>query len=291
MEWKERKPRLENVNPGFGHSFKIMQFSDQDENSASWHFHPEYEIVYISNGQGKRQVGQHLSYFKDGELIFLGPHLPHMGFSPSVKEKHTEVVVQMREDFLGEAFFEKPEMGTIKRLFEKSRKGIVFHGETKHKIGQKLVDVVKKDRFHRLIELLMILEELAKSQEFELLNANGFAIEVNSSDLDRMRIVYQYVEENFHRVISLDEISEELSMTTPAFCRFFKKATKKTFTQFVNEYRISKACDLLTKDHQTIAAIGFDCGFNNLSHFNKHFKLVTGMSPSEFRKNMNQVVE
>ena len=280
------KPKLEKIDPTFGSSFRIKKFDETtDENKIDWHFHPEYEIVYISNGRGKRFIGDHFSRFENGDLILLGPNLPHAGFTNTLKEKHTEIVVQLKEDFLGSEFFQSPELHAIGQLLEKSKKGIIFSGATKEYVGDKLTRLYEMTSFDRLIELLVILKELAHSEDYKLLNANGLALEVQSNEVDRMQLIYDHVLKHFAENISLEEIAKVVNMTVPAFCRFFKKVTQKTFTKFVNELRVSKACQMLSEDHQTIASVSFECGFNNLSHFNNQFKLITGLSPSDYRKN------
>lgn len=285
------KPSLEKIEPVFGNSFTIRKFTDicyMDK--PHWHFHPEYEIVYISNGRGKRHIGDHISYYEDGDLIFLGPNLPHLGFSEELYEEHVEVVVQMKEDFLGKDFLLRPEMQAIHQLFERSRLGLTFSDHTKWEIGQRLVRMVELSPFDRLIELLGVLNQMAHSNEYKILNANGFAIEVNAQDHDRMELVYGYVEENYQKTLQLDEVAEKVSMTVPAFCRYFKKLTNKTFTQFVNEFRVAHACRLLADDHLTIAGVSYESGFNNLSHFNKQFREITGVSPRDYRKNLKRLV-
>ena len=285
------KALFEKIEPVFGNSFTIRRFDHApDVNKPSWHFHPEYEIVYISNGRGKRHIGDHISYFEDGDLIFMGPNLPHFGFTEELYEEHSEIVVQMKEDFLGEAFLQKPEMAAIQQLFQRSRQGLSFGGETRRRVGRRLEEVMKMGHFERLLELLSILQELAHSEEYEMLNANGFAVEVNAQDQDRMESVFGYVGENFQEDANLDEAARRVNMTVPAFCRYFKKLTRKTFSQFVNEYRITHACRLLADDNLTIAGVSFESGFNNLSHFNRQFKNITGFSPRDYRQNIKKVV-
>lgn len=285
------KAVLEKIEPVFGNSFTIRRFDQApDCNKPSWHFHPEYEIVYISNGRGKRHIGDHISYFEDGDLIFLGPNLPHFGFAEELYEAHTEIVVQMKEDFLGEAFLQKPEMAAIQQLFQRSRQGLSFRGETRRRVGRRLEEMMQMAHFDRLLALLSVLQELAHSEEYEMFHANGFAVEVNAQDQDRMESVFGYVGDNFQQDVSLEEAARQVSMTVPAFCRYFKKLTRKTFSRFVNEFRIAHACRLLADDSLTIAGVSFESGFNNLSHFNRQFKSITGLSPREYRKNIKKVV-
>lgn len=285
------KATLEKIEPVFGNSFTIRKFTDINYlGKPYWHFHPEYEIVYISNGRGKRHIGDHVSFYENGDLIFLGPNMPHFGFSEELYDEHVEIVVQMREDFLGGEFLSKPEMVAIKHLFERSRQGVTFHGETKHRIGERLVQLVEYNGFDRLLNLLSILQSLAHSGEYTLLNAGSFAVEVNAQDHERMRSIYEFVGANFQRLIPLDEIAHEINMTVPAFCRYFKKLTNKTFTHFVNEFRIAHACRMLSDEHLSISAVSYESGFNNLSHFNKLFRQITGLSPRDYRRSLRKLV-
>jgi AraC-like DNA-binding protein/mannose-6-phosphate isomerase-like protein (cupin superfamily) len=285
------KPILERIEPGFDSSFTVRRFTEEDHcGTPHWHFHPEYEIVFISNGRGKRHIGDHISYFDDGDLIFLGPDLPHFGFTQELFEEHVEIVVQMKPDFLGDHFLGRPEMKRIQQLFKQSRQGLSFGGATKAKVGRMLMRLPDLNNFDRLIELLRVLQLMASSTEVEGLQATGMAVAVNGQDHDRMETVFTYVEKHFQDQIRLDDIAALLNMTVPAFCRYFKKLTRKTFTQFVNEFRIAHACRLLSDEHLSISSVSFDSGFNNISHFNKQFRNITGFSPREYRKNMKTLV-
>ncbi len=286
------KATLEKINPGFGSSFTFRKFTDVKICATPhWHFHPEYEIVYISNGKGKRHIGNHISYYEDGDLIFLGPNLPHFGFCNEMDEEHMEFVVQMNEDFLGKDFLNRPELMEVKQIMERSKKGLSFSHDTQKKIGEHLEAMVEMDTFDRLLELLKVLRMLARSTEYEVLNAEGIVMEVNSQDHNRMDTIFRFVQSNYHSSIPLEKIAGETNMTVPAFCRYFKKLTQKTFTQFVNEFRVAYACKLLSDDDMNIANISYESGFNNLSHFNKHFKITTGFSPSEYRKSLKKIVD
>ena len=285
------KPTMEIIEPPIGSSFSIRKFSQQYlRKRPVWHMHPEYEIVYISDGDGKRHIGNHISYFKGGDLIFLGPNLPHFGFTQDQQHDHYEIVVQMREDFLGGEFMGLREIQQIRQLFERARTGLSFHGDTRSTVGRKLLRIYKAPPFERLIGFLEVLQELATSAEFENLNVNGLSVNVMVEDESRIQNVYQYVQGNYQDQISLEEASAVANMTVPAFCRFFKKATSKTFTQFVNELRIMNATKLLTETDMLITEVAHESGFNNLSHFNKHFLRATGQRPSEYRKQTSRTV-
>jgi AraC-like DNA-binding protein/quercetin dioxygenase-like cupin family protein len=286
------KPIYEEIQPSFGSSFTIRRFTEENcSNLPYWHVHPEYEIVYISNGKGKRQIGGHLSYYEDGDLIFLGPNLPHLGFAQDLWEQHVEIVVQMKENFLGNDFFDRPEMAEVKQLFERAKAGATFYGRTKWEIGQRLQNMLQLDHFDRLLELLKILQMMARSNEYNSLNINHVAFVVKPQEQQRIQAVYEFVERHFNRQFAIEEVAQGAGMTVPAFCRFFKRLTHKTFIEFLNEYRIAHACRLLSGEHLGTVDVSFRSGFNNLSHFNKQFKLLTGLSPTAYRKQFRQFIQ
>jgi AraC-like DNA-binding protein len=285
------KPAFEKISPGFGSSVYIKQYDQVCKNKLPfWHFHPEIEIVHVNGGSGKRHIGNHLSYFDDGELIMIGANLPHYGFTDRHSGNSLETIVQMREDFLGIDVLKIPEFEHINKLFERAKMGISFHGETKLRIGKRIDELVGMDPFNRLINLLSILEDLATTSEYKILNVEGMVLEINRQDNIRMDKIYHFVRDNYARQISLEEISQEVSMTVPSFCRYFKKITGKTFTRFVNEYRLVHASKLLVEKPTSITDICYESGFNNFSHFNKLFKEFTGKSPSEYRKKSKHFV-
>jgi len=288
---KTVSPSLEQILPSVGSSFLVRRFSSSCENTlANWHFHPELELVFIHGGSGKRHIGKNVSYFNDGDLVLMGTNLPHYGFTDRLSGNRSETVVQFKEDFLGEGFFNIPEMNLIKKLLRISKQGITFHGKTKEKVGKKIETLSWIDHYDRLLGLLEILKELATSEEYEILNADGVALAVDAKENERINTVYNYIRENFKEPISLDEISDQVHMTTPAFCRYFKKNSRKTFTKFVNEYRIVHASKLLAETAMSVTDIAFESGFNNFSHFNKRFREFTGKSPSEYRKAFKNVI-
>lgn len=286
-----KKPLFENIHPTFGNSFTVRRFTEEDTSGMPyWHCHPEYEIVFISNGRGKRHIADHVSHYFEGDLVLLGPNLPHLGFAQELKEKHVQVVVQMKEEFLGEDFFALSEMSDIRLLFQRARSGLSFHGHTRWEVGQILQKMPELDKFWRMVELLRALQIMAVSQEVWPLNVNYLSLEVKPQDHQRMQSVYDFVEKNFHRQVVLEEAAEVINMTPPAFCRFFKKLNHKTFVEFLNEFRVAHACSLLSEKHLSIAAVSYESGFNNLSHFNKQFKAVTGVTPTQYRQDLRQFV-
>ena len=288
----KKKPFLEKVYPGFGSSVLVKKHTEfLKTNKASWHFHPELELVYVNKGQGKRHIGNHLSYFNNSQLLLIGPNLPHNGFTDRLTTNGFETLIQFKEDFLGKDFFELPEMKKIKELFERSKKGILFGSETKIKVGYKIEKLVDKKGFKKLLVFLEILNILSKTSDYTILNVDGYAVETELQDSSKLDIIYKYINNNFKDHISLDQIANVVNMTVPAFCRYFKKVTGKTFTKLVNEYRVVHATKLLSESTMSITDISFECGFNNFSHFNKLFKEITGKNASGYRKEMKDLIQ
>ncbi|EAQ99851.1 AraC family transcriptional regulator [Maribacter sp. HTCC2170] len=289
---KSYKPTFESIEPNFGHSYLYQKFDASNENSDNiWHYHPEIELVYINGGAGKRRIGSHISYYTDGDLILIGGNLPHCGFTNKFTGNKSEILVQMKSDFLGETFFDIPEMKKIQNLLEVAKGGIAFSGKTKQVLGEQMEALDHQSDFERILSILHILNELALSSEFKVLNAEGFLLETEVKDNDRINIIFNYVKNNFQEDIPLAEIADMVSMTVPSFCRYFKKVTNKTFVQFVNERRLVHASKLLTEQKMSISDVCFECGFNNFSHFNKSFKAFTGQNPSHYRKQLKTVLK
>jgi len=281
------KPTLEKISPDFGRSILVKKHTEfLKKINAFWHFHPEIELIYVNKGKGKRHIGNHLSYFNNSQLLLIGSNLPHNGFTDRLTTNGSETLIQFKPDFLGAHFFDAPEMLAIQNLFKKAKKGILFGVKTKKKLGVKIEKITEKEGFKQIIILLEILHTLSKSDDYTILNADGFAMEAQAQDSAKIDKIFKFVNQNFQKHISLEEISDLVSMTIPAFCRFFKKATNKTFTKFVNEIRIVHSTKLLSESEMSITDICFQCGFNNFSHFNKLFKEFTGNPASKYRNEM-----
>ncbi|MGM8361713.1 AraC family transcriptional regulator [Flavobacterium sp. ARAG 55.4] len=288
---KSTLPTLKIIEPSFGSSFTLTKYNI-NYNSHFWHYHPEIELIYVNGGAGKRQVGSHISYYTNGDLTLIGSNLPHCGFTDELTGNKNEIVIQMKPEFLGEHFFEIPEMVNIKNLLQQAKSGITFGGKTKRKIGKKIGKMEDKTPFERLLSLIEILNELElATEDATVLNAEGFRMEMHVQDNERINSIFNYVKDHFKEPIRLEEIAEKVSMTVPSFCRYFKKITHKTFTKFVNDYRLVHACKLLAEKPISISAIAFESGFNNFSHFNKSFKEFTGKNASEYRHELKSFLE
>lgn len=288
------KPTFEKVSPEFGKSILVRQHNDARDKarpSAFWHIHPEVELIYINQGHGKTHIGNHLSYFNNSQLLLIGANLPHNGFTDRLTANGKESLIQFKPEIFGNIFIELPEMVDIKNLLKRAEKGIRFKRETKDRIGGVIENLHTLNGFARVVKLMEILQDLALAEDYEILNSNGYAFETKPQDNQKIDVIFKYINANFKNSISLDEISNEVSMTVPAFCRYFKKVTGKTFTKLVNEYRVVHATELLYESQMSITDICFECGFNNFSHFNKLFKEFTGKSASKYRSDLKLIVQ
>ena len=285
------KPTFEKIVPEFGNSFYYENFSEENKNKTPvWHYHPEIEIVYVKGGSGKIQLGSHMSYYRNGALMLIGSNLPHCGFTDHQTGNKSETIIQMLPDFLGETFFSIPEMTGMSSLFEKAKRGIIFHGDTKRRIGARIESLGLLAPFARLMGLLKVFKEMEATKDYTVLNAKGFTMETSLQDTDRVNIIFNFVQKEFTRNITLEEIARLVNMSIPGFCRYFKGMTGKTFIQFVNEYRLVHASKLLHEKQISITAICYESGFSNFSHFTKLFKKFSGRTPSAYRNELLYVI-
>lgn len=275
------KIQKEVVLPDPGRSFKL--FTPSLKNYFFWHYHPEYELVYVEAITGIRHVGQHISSFMDSDLVLIGPNVPHLNFDYGIETEYHQIVVQLKENFLGDAFKETPEFSGINRLFEKAYLGLSFSGETKKVVAEKLSFMQGLSHFEQLMALLQVFQILAVSKEVVALNETDTSVKLFLDDKIRMGSVYKYIHANYDRHPDVNAVAASVHLSTAAFCRYFKKQTKMTFTDFVNQYRITQAKTLLLKG-LSVSGTCYEVGFESLSHFNKLFKKLTGENPSTFQR-------
>jgi AraC-like DNA-binding protein len=275
------KIQKEIVLPDPGQSFKLFQPSLK--NYFFWHYHPEYELVYVEAINGIRHVGQHISGYMESDLVLIGPNIPHLNFDYGIETAYNQIVVQLKENFLGDAFKETPEFARIHELFKKASLGLSFGVETKKIVSAKLRSMRGQGHFEQLLNLLEVFQTLANSTEITELNQTDTSIRLFMDDKIRMGSVYKYIHANYDQAPDVNVVAANVHLSTAAFCRYFKKQTNMTFTDFVNQYRITQAKTLLLKD-MSVSETCFEVGFESLSYFNKLFKKLTGENPSGFKK-------
>ncbi len=276
------KAKLEPITSDSDSSFRILLTPKLNE-IFYWHFHPEYEIVYVEAASGFRHIGDHISKYEGSDLALIGPNIPHLNFDYGVKATVDTVVIQMKENFLGQDFFSLPETAAIKSLLEKAKNGVVFYGTTKKLAGEKLKQLTGLPHFEQLIALLQVFNLLANSNEIEMLNAKPIASASVLKEQQRLQKVYHFIEANYQNEIDVTTVAKLCNLTTAAFCRYFKKSTRYTFTDFLNQFRITQSKKILLQDKNVTEAC-YESGFSNISHFNKTFKKITGENPSAFKK-------
>ena len=267
---------------------KIDNFYNQ------WHFHPEIELIYIHKGRGTRFIGNDVHRFKQDELCLIGSNLPHMWRSDP--EHFTEeysldvTVIYFHHDFLGDKFFNIPEVKNIDSLLEKAKRGIKITGNTALQIKDMITRLSDVPGLTKIITLLEILEKIAFSVEREYINTI-YIPQIEKSDADRLNSVFQFISNNFKRKISLTEIASVANLSAKAFCRYFKSKTHKTFNNFLLEVKVAHACNIILEKDVTIYEVCYESGFNNLSNFNRSFKKLMNKTPLEFKREHRVLTE
>ena len=235
-------------------------------------------------GKGTRHVGYHKSHFEDGALALIGSNIPHSGLGLNATDPHEEIVILFKEEILSLPDTE-PETNSIKRLLEMSRYGVLFSSEVKNQIIPKLKLITETEGYSRYLLLLDLLHDLAKTEDYELLNTEIMPYTIVSRNRNRLEAVFTYVENGYQNEVDIQQAADLANLTKPAFCNFFKKATSITFVEFVNRYRIDKACILLSQE-KSIAESCYATGFNNITYFNKIFKKYTKTTPGQFIRSL-----
>jgi len=279
------KPTFEIITSTKRASFVISKF-DKRGFAAPFHFHPELELTCITQGKGKRFVGNNMSGFDENDLVLMGSKLPHCWkLNPAEKQKAGSIVFQFHYDFLGKDFFELPEMEQIKKLLKRSDGGIEFGGKIREFVRETLMLALEqKNEFKKLMLILEILSNLSVAKESVLLNKKNSASLQTDYNQERINNAFAYIVENFHDEISLNKASKTIGMTPNAFCKYFKKITRRTFMETVIDYRINYATQQLIETDKSIADVCFESGFRDMSHFYKMFSLRMKVSPLNYRK-------
>lgn len=258
------------------------------------HYHPELELTLVIKSFGQRRVGDHIENFGPGDLVLLGPNVLHVWKNDEIflkedaKIKAQAIVVKFLPEFAGTDIMERPEMKKIHQLItQTSLSGIKLTGKLRDRVEQIILGLPSLDDTGRFIGLLEILYTISNSQDFELLASSNFQNE-KEANTHRINVILDYIMDNYQEDLSLELVASQINMNKNAFCRFFKKSTRKSLITMINEVRISKACQNLVETEMDILQVCYACGFNNISNFNKAFKKLKGISPRAYRKkNLN----
>ncbi len=284
------EPIKESIPSDHFHSFHVHR-AVHKYLYTPWHYHPEMEIIYVHQGTGTRYVGNNVSPFEPGEIVLMGPNLPHVWQNDRIyyhedSKLTAEVwVIHFLADFWGEQFINLAELKPVKDLFHKASRGILFNfsDKTKNKFITNFEKLLAAQSFERLKIILELFGLMAECQDLSFLNTTP-VLQTNISDSERLQRVYSYVLDNYLKEIHLEEVAEIANLSVTGFCRYFKKINSKTFIEYVNEVRVEHACRLLREEDTSVTASCYESGFNNFSNFSRHFKKITGLSPIQYRK-------
>jgi AraC-like DNA-binding protein len=249
-----------------------------------WHQHIEYELILFTEGEGVSFIGNYVGEFKTGDIFFLGANLPHT-FQKAHKDLVTSaVVIQFKEDFWGSGFMQLPECRLIKDMFATSMQGLRINGQTRQQLNPLLRELEGMQGFERIIRLCECLLLVAREGEYETVSTQEVE-QFHPRNKERIDKIFQYTIDYFQEPIRLDDIAKNAGMSVPAFCSYFKKSTKKTYIDFLNEVRISYSCKQLMDSVKSIETICYESGFNTLANFNKQFLKIKKNTPSSYRRN------
>ena len=268
-------------------SFSVRQDLSNQVNDR-WHYHPELELIHFHQGSGTQFVGDNIKRFEAGDIVLLGPNLPHFWrYDQPGEASRTpySTVIHFRENLWGEAFLNLPETRPIRSLLDKAKRGILVTGKKEQqRLGSLISDIHQAEGLDRLLQLLRTLSELAMCNRLHLLSSIGFQPGFSDGEHERINAIYDFTFQHFKRNIYLEEVSRVAQLVPNSFCRYFKFKTGKTYSQFVTEIRVGHACKLLIDNKISIKQVCFECGFNNFTSFNQSFKRITGKVPQAYQR-------
>ncbi|MCD7962936.1 MAG: AraC family transcriptional regulator [Rikenellaceae bacterium] len=268
------------------------RFYNYDYFKYPWHFHREYEIMYVKKGFGKCFVGDNIVPYSDGDLILFGPSLPHYMSSDELYKKRecilrTEgTIIQFEYDFMQHSIKHYPQFRKIKNLLEDSSRGVKIKTAYSPTIAKLTEEMPLNSGIEQITNLLLLLNEISGINDKSFLSSQHYASTLTNVINTRLNKILSYINSNYTKKIKLNEVASVIAMKPTAFCRFFKDSTGKTFTEYLLELRVGYACKLLLLKDMNISQICIECGFETVSHFNRIFKRITGYSPTTYRNNM-----
>jgi AraC-like DNA-binding protein len=252
---------------------------------VSWHQHIEYELILFTEGEGRAFIGNYIGEFETGDIFFLGSNLPHT-FQKAQNELITSaVVVQFTDHFWGNDFMELPECKSLKKLFETAAQGLKLKNSLADRLNSLIRELEQLQGLSRIIRLCECLQLIAASPDYETISTQEVKT-FQARNRGRIDKIFQYTIDNFTEPISLADVAGTAGMSIPAFCSYFKKSTKKTYIDFLNEIRIGHACKLLIDTQKSVLEICYESGFNTLANFNKQFLKMKKLTPTGYRRNI-----
>jgi AraC-like DNA-binding protein len=274
---------IERVEPDPGTSVRVFT-RDDPKFEFEWHKHPEYELTLITSSCGRRFVGDHVATYTAGDIVLLGPMLPHTWVSEE-GDGASAIVVH----FAGTVLGDWPEAAPIKNLLKQAAAGIHLSGPGTTAVADRIVDLQSARPLQRIVALVDVLDRLAVRSDIDgqLLARLDGAAHFDSLDA-RLERVLAHISAGFRDGVSQRDCADLVGMTPSALCRLFKQSMHRTFTEYVNELRTNEACRLLATCEGRVTAVAFEAGFENLSYFNRVFRRSRGMSPSDYRRSWSR---
>jgi len=263
---------------------------EKPEFDAPWHYHPEFELTYILKGRGIRYVGNGFAYFEDNDLVLLGPNLPHCWRNTGVQNGNSgAIVVHWEQNLLGNDWLNKHEFDSIAQLLSKAQHGIRYSDSFSVMMKAKLLMMLNLPSFERLMSFVTILNEIATTDDKELLSTTVVDATLKNYDHQRINTVHQFVRSKYQEKVTLAQIASEVHMSEEAFSRFFSKMMNRPFFTFLNEYRINAACQLLIETDRPVSDVALASGFETLPFFFRQFTKFKKMSPKKYRDTFRQL--
>jgi len=276
------------MNRFIDESFYIGIFQDNLEKNT-WHYHNNFEISFITEGSGKRIVGDSIEEFQPGDLAFIGPNLPHVWIADKETQMPSKrtlemVFLQFNLNVLSDQLLSLPEFSNVKRALDLSERGIQIIGDTLNKVSEIMLQLPYLKSFERMLHFFILMDIIGKSEtNVQLASKEYLKIRFTTGN-KRIAVIHEFLMNNYREEVNLRRLAGLVNMAEGSLCRFFKMNMGITIFEYLNQIKIEFACKLLMDHDLSIMEVCLDSGFNNLSHFNKQFKKTNGVTPSEYRK-------
>jgi AraC-like DNA-binding protein/quercetin dioxygenase-like cupin family protein len=282
---------IREITPLTNEDFFVVLYHPNAKFDFPTHYHPEYEINYVQKAKGTRVVGETVCSYEDLDLVITGPNIYH-SWQSETGGAELVITIQFQKDLLPVSFQNKKLLTPIREMLDRSNRGIEFSKETIERVTPKIKNLINENGFDSFLDFLSILHEMAISDNQKVLCSSTFSPDIDMFKSRRIRMATSYINKNYQNKIMISDVANLISMTNSSFCHFFKKRTRKSFVDYLNEVRIGHASVQLIETTKSISEVCYNCGFNNVSNFNRIFRTKKGQTPSEFRKfNQQQIMK
>ena len=278
----QRTPKLFAAPQRADESVRVIKI-DERYSGCSWHFHPELQLCHVAQGHGQRLIGDRLCTIEPGEVILLGANLPHVWRYECDGDSISASVIHFDTTVLGSDWLNRPELRDVRLLLTRASQGLQATGELRSQLVDRMEQLVQSSGLKRIIGLLEVLQLMSESREMETICTTGFQPVAAQLDVERLRRACDFITEHAHQELSRDAVADVVHMSGSAFSRFFKSHTGMTFQEFVADVRISRACELLGSTNLSITEIALECGFSEITTFNRTFRKYRDTTPTSYR--------